>query len=128
MSHSTAQPPARPPFKVGEILVQEGYLTPDALGRALDIQREQEEQSRTAPTQGVLGAGGHYKPLGLICVELGFLTADELQRVLRKYNKRIRLGELLVNQRLATAAQIGAALQQQQKTPGQKTGGHSGGP
>lgn len=92
-------------FKVGEILLREGYLTQDALAKVLRLQQEQHYISNSKRT---------YKPLGQICVELNLISAEELQRVLRKYNKRIPLGELLINQGLIRNQHVDWALQQQE--------------
>lgn len=90
--------------RIGMILVEEGYLDAQQQNQVLKIQ-----QSR----QG----SGDYKPFGQICVELNYLSHEELQRVLRKHNKRIRLGELLINLGYLQAEQVQQALAQQQKRP-----------
>ncbi|MBF2052945.1 MAG: Flp pilus assembly complex ATPase component TadA [Candidatus Sericytochromatia bacterium] len=90
--------------RIGMILVEEGYLDAQQQNQVLKLQ-----QSR----QG----SGEYKPFGQICVELNYLTHEELQRVLRKHNKRILLGELLVNLGYLQPEQVMQALTQQQKRP-----------
>lgn len=100
-------------FKLGELLVKEGYLTTDALNKVLALQKEQ---------QYISTSGKAYKPFGQICVELKLITPEELQRFLRKYNKRILLGELLVNMKLVRPAHVDQALRSQQKNPGRKLG------
>ena len=101
------------PFKIGELLVREGYLTLDALKKVLELQKEQGYISKSARA---------YKPFGQICVELKLISTEELQRFLRKHNKRILLGELLINQKILKPAQIEQALQRQQQQPGRKLG------
>ncbi|MBF2055148.1 MAG: Flp pilus assembly complex ATPase component TadA [Candidatus Sericytochromatia bacterium] len=91
-------------LKMGEILIREGYLTMDACQKVLQIQKEQGYISKSRKA---------YKPFGQICVELKLLSADELQRVLQKHQKRIRLGELLLNQGLIQAKQLEKALERQ---------------
>lgn len=100
-------------LKLGELLVKEGYLTTDALNKVLALQKEQHYLSASKKA---------YKPLGQICVELKLITPEELQRFLRKYNKRIPLGELLVNMKLILPLQLEQALQTQRKMPGRKLG------
>ncbi|MGE3726915.1 MAG: GspE/PulE family protein [Candidatus Sericytochromatia bacterium] len=103
------QAPASPaPFRLGELLLKEGYLTTDALAKVLALQKQ--------------GPPGSYRPFGQICIELNLISPEELQRVLRKHNKRIQLGELLVNMRVLRASQVESALQQQKKEPAKKLG------
>lgn len=89
-------------FKLGELLVREGYLTMDGINKVLAVQKQQKEKP-----------GGDFKPFGQICVELGLISQDELQRFLKKYDKRIYLGELLVNMGLITAKHVDLILGQQ---------------
>ncbi|RMF64457.1 MAG: hypothetical protein D6743_09285, partial [Calditrichaeota bacterium] len=66
--------------RLGEILVREGYLTPEQLKKALQIKKEQKL----------------YAPLGEVCVSEGFLSRCDLRRVLSEHHKNIPLGELLI--------------------------------
>ncbi|MEZ0369148.1 MAG: GspE/PulE family protein [Candidatus Sericytochromatia bacterium] len=91
-------------LKLGEILVREGYLTMDAVNKVLKIQQEKGFISESKK---------NYKPFGQICVELNLISSEELQRVLRKHNKRIQLGELLVNQGLIKPQHVDWAVDQQ---------------
>ncbi len=88
---------AQPTLRIGDLLVQEGYLKPAQLKKALQVQAEQDQ----------------YRPLGRICVELGLVSAKELQRLLRKHHKRMYLGELLQNLGLLTQAELEHLLQLQ---------------
>jgi type IV pilus assembly protein PilB len=91
--------------KIGELLVRKGYITQEQLEEALSVQKRQK----------------FYKPLGEICVELKFLSKIDLQRILRKYQKQIRLGDLLVNLGLIAEEQLSEALEAQ-KTVKKKIG------
>ncbi|PIQ24090.1 hypothetical protein COW36_03675 [bacterium (Candidatus Blackallbacteria) CG17_big_fil_post_rev_8_21_14_2_50_48_46] len=91
-------------FRIGELLVREGYLTMDALNKVLALQKQQKE-----------ALSGEYKPFGQICLELNLITREELQRFLKKYNKRIYLGELLVNMGLITPKHVDLILHQQKQ-------------
>ena len=91
-------------FRIGELLVKEGYLTLDALNKVLDIQKEQKFISKSKKA---------YKPFGQICIELDLISQAELQRFLKKYNMRIFLGELLINMGLINRQQLDHALEQQ---------------
>ncbi len=92
-------------LKIGEVLVQEGYITSKQLQEALAEQMK----------------GDVYSPLGEICINLRFISKLELQQVLKKYKKRIYLGELLVNMGLLTEEEIQQALEVQ-KIEGKKLG------
>lgn len=92
-------------LRIGEILIQEGYLTEEQLQEAIARQRR-----KTI-----------YKPLGEVCIELRYLTKADLQGILKKYQKRLYLGELLVNMGLIHPEDIDQALDVQ-KIEGKKLG------
>lgn len=94
-----------PQFKLGELLVREGYLTMDALQKVLNVQKLQKEN-----------LDGEYKPFGQICIDLGLISRDELQRFLKKYDKRIYIGELLINMGHITSKHVDLVLAQQKGT------------
>lgn len=87
-------------LKVGELLVKEGRITPKQLENALAFQKRQKA----------------YKPLGEICLDLKYITRTQLNRILNKNQKRIRIGDLLVNLKLITPDQLHDALKRQKKT------------
>jgi type II secretory ATPase GspE/PulE/Tfp pilus assembly ATPase PilB-like protein len=87
-------------LRLGEVLIQEGLLTPEQVARVLTMQKTQ----RVAV------------PFGDLCVELGFLSATDLGKALKKHHQRLPLGELLVHLGLVTQEQVSAALTQQKKT------------
>lgn len=89
-------------YKLGELLIREGYLTMDAVNKVLAVQKQQKDTYT-----------GDFKPFGQICVDLGLISRDELQRFLKKYNKRIYLGELLITMGLITAKHVDLILAQQ---------------
>ncbi len=97
-------------LRIGELLVKEGYLSSESLEMVLKIEREQAQMPQD---QLVLGVGSAYRPLGQICIEQNLISSQDLQRVLRKYHKRILLGELLVNQGLLRPSHVKEALQKQ---------------
>ncbi len=90
-------------IKLGQILLKEGYINPSQLEKALAIFKSQQNPQA-------------YKPFGQICLELNFLSPEELQRLLRKYKKRIRIGELLMNQGLIKQKHLHQALEEQHHT------------
>jgi type II secretory ATPase GspE/PulE/Tfp pilus assembly ATPase PilB-like protein len=85
--------------KIGPLLVKEGLLTPENLAKTLAIQKKQYPRA----------------PLGEVCIALGHLTSEDLNRVLVKHNRRIPLGELLVHLGVLTTEQLNEFLHFQQK-------------
>jgi type II secretory ATPase GspE/PulE/Tfp pilus assembly ATPase PilB-like protein len=93
--------------KIGALLTKEGLLTREQLAQSLEIQKKQ------YPTL----------PLGKVCVALGYLSSDELSRVLAKHHRRIPIGELLVHLGLITTDQLKDTLElQQRQHPKRKLG------
>lgn len=88
--------------KIGDLLVQEGYLDATQKSAVLKIQKEYKDQDQ-------------YRPFGQICIEQNLIRSEELQRLLRKHKKRILLGELLINLGWLSVQQIEQALLQQKK-------------
>ena len=86
--------------KLGELLVKEGLITAEQLEEAVAVQKKQQI----------------YMPLGEICVDLKFITRDQLRKTLGTHQKRIALGELLTNLGLVTPEQVREALQEQKVT------------
>ncbi|MEW6587453.1 MAG: ATPase, T2SS/T4P/T4SS family, partial [Nitrospirota bacterium] len=90
---------------IGELLVEEGYISEKQLQEALAAQMKQ----RT------------YVPLGEMCVRLRFISRAELKDILKKHKKRVFLGELLVNMGLISQEEIEQALEIQ-RIEGKKLG------
>lgn len=82
-------------LKIGELLVRESFITSKQLEEAL---AEQGKEDR-------------YVPLGEECVKLNFISKTELRQIIRKYQKNIHLGEIMVNLGLVTQEQIDEALE-----------------
>lgn len=91
--------------KLGEILVENGHLTPAQLEDLLGRQA-------AAPTGAALGQ---------LALDAGFLSRDQLQAILRAYGKRLPLGEMLLREGEIDAAQL-AAAQKMQKARGVRLG------
>jgi type IV pilus assembly protein PilB len=89
-------------LKIGELLLRESLLTENELNKALLFQKNQKV----------------YKPFGEICIEKNFFSKEDFQRILRKYNKAIKLGELLINLELITSNQLNDALVAQKSNGG----------
>lgn len=98
---SKESPQANPrTAKLGELLVKEGLITSAQLEEAVAVQKKQQI----------------YMPLGEICVDLKFITRDQLKKTLGTHQNRIALGELLTNLGLVTPEQVREALKEQKVT------------
>jgi type IV pilus assembly protein PilB len=89
-------------LRVGELLIQEGAITQDQLEKALAAKKE----------------NNVYKPLGEVCVDLKFLSRSRLHQILNQYQKRISVGDLLINMGLITPEQLDEGLTHQKKIGG----------
>lgn len=87
--------------RLGELLVELGYLRPNELAAALDRQRGQLPNDRL--------------PLGQICVSMGYISAERLGLILDRWGKRLRLGEIMVHRGRITQVQLAEALAEQQR-------------
>ena len=85
--------------KIGAFLTKEGLLTAEQLAKTLEIQKQQYPAL----------------PLGRVCVALGYLSSEDLNRVLAKHYRRIPIGELVVHLGLISMDQLSEMLQLQQK-------------
>ena len=85
----------RTKLRIGEILVNYGYITGEELKKALQVQEKS------------------YKSLGQTCVDLGFISSIDLTKIFRKHRKHMYLGELLVNMGIINGEQLDAVLQRQ---------------
>src|SRR5258705_1807925 len=95
-----AKPQPRQKMRLGELLVEEQILTAAQITDALVVQKK-----RHPP-----------KPLGIVCQELGYFSANDLTQFLHKYQNRLLLGELLVHMGLVFQEQIDQALEIQKRT------------
>jgi len=87
--------------RFGEILVENGYLTPSQLEQVL---REQSRKPGVA--------------LGQVCIDLGFLSRERLQLLLHRYGKRLPLGEMLVASGIISGEHLARALEIQEMSGG----------
>ena len=93
-------------LRIGELLVREGAITDEQLQDALAIQKQQKV----------------YSPLGEVCITQKFLTRNQLHKILTKYQKRISLGDLLINLGRITPQQLNEGLEEQKKSGGRVGG------
>ena len=87
--------------RLGDILVENGYLTVDQLQSII------EEQNGRPGT-----------PIGQICIDRGLLTQEQLQSILIAYDKRLPLGEMLVHGGVITGQQLEEARSEQMQSGG----------
>lgn len=66
-----SQKPKRKPF--GQIAIEMGFVTAEQVKRALDIQHQEDAAGKTR------------RLLGVIMLEAGFLSSEELIQILRYY-------------------------------------------
>jgi hypothetical protein len=106
---AVAIPPADPPRSaagpvrtrlLGELLVHEGLVTEAQLSAAL---REQETD-------------GDGTPIGQLLVERGALSPADLEAVLKRYHKKYRLGDILVETNVISETQLQLAVDHHRRT------------
>ena len=107
---AVALPPAIPPRRVpsspprtrllGELLVREGLVTETQLASALRAQE--------ASPDGT--------PIGQLLVEQGALSPADLEAVLRRYHKKYRLGDILVETNVISETQLQLAVDHHRRT------------
>jgi DNA repair exonuclease SbcCD ATPase subunit len=103
---SPAIPPRRVPSSpprtrlLGELLVREGLVTETQLASALRAQE--------ASPDGT--------PIGQLLVEQGALSPADLEAVLRRYHKKYRLGDILVETNVISETQLQLAVDHHRRT------------
>lgn len=86
--------------RIGNVLVENGALTPQQLEKLLRIQARLEDR----------------KPLGQLAIELGMLTRARLEDALRKHRQGLSLEGILVERGVVRAEQVAAAREALQGT------------
>jgi len=87
--------------RLGQLLVRDGLITETQLQAALRLQ----------------AASRSYVPIGHVLVAHGYISRKALTRALRRHQKSVRLGEVLLKDGHITAAQLEEALEHQRGTP-----------
>lgn len=102
----SAAKPAAP--RIGQILLNLGYLTEAQLQQALQLQRQRRQQ-------------GVRRTLGEICVEQGFCEMRHVARAMRIQQERIfnatALGQVLIDMGVLTLEQLHEVLAQREGEP-----------
>jgi len=86
--------------KFGELLVQAGMVSQSQLDHALQIQKEQEER----------------QSIGGILVDLGYMTRRKLRSAVKRFGRRVLIGELLLADGAINREQLVAALREHRAT------------
>lgn len=89
--------PAQLPL--GDLLLQEGLITPEQLAEALRLQATLER----------------YAPIGQVLLDQKVLTRPQLVSALKRYRKQLRLGEILVKAKVITPDRLQGVLSHQRK-------------
>jgi hypothetical protein len=107
---AVALPPVIPPRRVpampsrtrllGELLLREGLVTEGQLGAALRAQEERPDGT----------------PIGQFLVEQGALSPADLEAVLRRYHKKYRLGDILVETNVISETQLQLGVDHHRRT------------
>jgi type IV pilus assembly protein PilB len=93
---TTSQPGDR---RLGDILIEEGLITKEQLEEASQRQQGLRE----------------YKPIGQVLMEMDAVTPKQLNLILDRFEKRARLGDILVRSGAITQETLKIALKQQQE-------------
>ena len=95
--------------RFGEALLEAGYIRSEALDKALQVQKARDQQ------------GESHKLLGIILLEQGAISSDQLIEVLKTMNGSS--GEGRISGRLKTATPVDP--EPRQKRPGSSSARHS---
>jgi type IV pilus assembly protein PilB len=87
---------SKTPPKIGELLVQEGFVTQDQIDQALDIQRREAETAKN--------------PLGKLLVQNGLISKEQLRQLLDHPYLRKNFGTLAIEKGFLTREQLDACL------------------
>jgi type IV pilus assembly protein PilB len=87
--------------RLGEWLLVGGHLTPEQLEQVVAEKKQKPEAT-----------------LGQLCVDLGFLSREELDHLLTRFGKRLPIGEMLVQAGHISHAQLHRALMTQRREGG----------
>lgn len=107
------QSPHQPAPKLGEILLEKGYLTRDQVARTLDLQKQ-----NLSVVDPLVKKRKEAILFGKLAVRQGLATQEEVDQALRvqaQTGEKRSLGEILVAQNSLTAIQVKELLERQLK-------------
>jgi hypothetical protein len=99
--HEAPDDSGEPTEPLGQLLIRDGLITHAQLEGALRLQ----------------AASRSYVPIGHVLVAHGYISRKALTMALRRHQKSVRLGEVLLRAGHITAAQLEEALEHQRGTP-----------
>ena len=91
----------RPGFQIGELLIDEGFITPKELEKALQVQQEEGQLKQL--------------PLGKLLVHMGLIVDDDLEEALQHPNIRKNIGSAAVETGLITKEDLETVLVNKKK-------------
>jgi type IV pilus assembly protein PilB len=94
--------------RIGQILVEDGLLSMEQLSKALRIQGRLEDR----------------KPIGMLVVELGWVTRPRLELALRRHRHGLSVEGILVERGIIRAGQLAAAMEALKDHPNKNPGRH----
>ena len=99
-------------LKTGELLVRDGLARQQDVDAALDVQSLASSYNKTRLDDIPEGIG--LRTIGEILCGLDLISPIDLNRVLLKYDKRLKLGDMLKKMGILSETQIQTALESQQ--------------
>jgi type IV pilus assembly protein PilB len=105
-SSNADAPAAKPPERLGEFLVKQGYLKKEDLEKALVVQDKEREW--------------HNLPIGQILIRMGVLSSADVDQILNHPELREKIGHIAIAQGLLTKEQLEDCLKK--KRPDQLIG------
>ena len=94
--------------RIGQILVEDGLLSMEQLSKALRIQGRLEDR----------------KPIGMLVVELGWVTRPRLEMALRRHRHGLSVEGILVERGVIRSGQLAAAMEALKEHPNKSPGRH----
>lgn len=92
--------------RIGQILVEDGLLSMEQLSKALRIQARLEDR----------------KPIGMLVVELGWVTRSRLELALRRHRHGLSVEGILVERGVIRSGQLAAAMEALKEHPNKSPG------
>ena len=90
--------------RIGLLLVDEGFITPNQLQEALRLQKDDPKNLN------------NHKYLGQILVEKKYIDAEQLQYIMARHDKKTRLGDILRRYDAISKKNLDLALKEQKET------------
>jgi type II secretory ATPase GspE/PulE/Tfp pilus assembly ATPase PilB-like protein len=106
MSQNRYEMPAT--LRIGELLVEEGFLREKDVEKALEIQSRETADS----------TGKNPRAIGEILCDLNLISPADLNYILKKYAKQLKLGDILLNQGILREDELSDALCDQRRNGG----------